>query len=174
LRLAKQKEPAATETNTADFAGETNADLTGMNILLAEDNPVNMAVGTRQLKKVGCSVDVADNGIDAVTLWRERKHRIVILDCQMPKMDGYEAAQKIREIEQEQKLPQTFIIALTACAMDGDRELCLAAGMNDYISKPVKESELKAALGRGVANNKKVFSGAANGSHENAKKSCNA
>jgi two-component system, sensor histidine kinase and response regulator len=174
LRFMKQKETnsVATETIIPEFVNDTDDDLTGVNVLLAEDNPVNKVVGTRQLKKIGCCVDVADNGVDALTLWRQKKHRIVLLDCQMPEMDGYEAAQKIREIEHEQKLPQTFIIALTACAMEGDRELCLAAGMNDYISKPVKESELKAALGRGLARNKKTFSAAEN-SHENAKKSCN-
>ncbi|HEV2454773.1 MAG TPA: response regulator, partial [Verrucomicrobiae bacterium] len=68
-----------------------------------------------------------------------------------PEMDGYEAAQKIREMEREQGLPRSFIVALTACAMEGDRELCLAAGMDEYISKPVKEGELRAALGRAAA-----------------------
>jgi signal transduction histidine kinase len=176
LRLAKQKGggPVATETTTPGFADVPDDGLNGMKVLLAEDNLVNKVVGTRQLKKIGCCVDVVENGIDAVALWREKRHSIVLLDCQMPEMDGYEAAQKIREIEREQQLPKTFIIALTACAMEGDREICLDAGMDDYISKPVKESELKAALGRGLAKNKQAFSAATNHSGENSKESCNA
>jgi signal transduction histidine kinase/AmiR/NasT family two-component response regulator len=171
LRLAKQKQagPVAIESANPEFPDDAVADLKEMKVLLAEDNPVNKVVGMRQLKKIGCCVDATENGVDAVALWREKRHSIVLLDCQMPEMDGYEAAQKIREIEGEQQLPQTYIIALTACAMEGDRELCLAAGMDDYISKPVKESELKAALGRGLANSKKAFPGAAEHSVENAK-----
>jgi two-component system sensor histidine kinase/response regulator len=126
-------------------------DFRGVRILLAEDNQINQVVGIRQLKKMGCEVEVATNGVQALEAWREKKHRIILLDCQMPEMDGYEASQKIREIEREQNLPHTYILALTACAMEGDRELCLAAGMDDYISKPVREGELRAALARGVA-----------------------
>ena len=146
-------------------------DLKGVAVLLAEDNDVNQVVGMRQLKKIGCNVDVAANGSEAVAKWTEKKHRIVLLDCQMPEMDGYEAAQKIREIEREQKLPQTYIIALTACAMQGDRELCLAAGMDDYIPKPVKEGELKAALERGLAKNQKSFSAMGGNLREGSKES---
>jgi two-component system, sensor histidine kinase and response regulator len=159
LKLAKQKGagPATAPATAPEFVGVDSDDaLKGIQILFAEDNPVNQTVGARQLKKIGCDVDVVANGLDAVALWREKKHRIVLLDCQMPEMDGYEAAQKIREIEREQQLPGTYIIALTACAMDGDRELCLAAGMDYYISKPVKEGELKAALGRGLAKSQKT------------------
>ena len=72
------------------------------------------------------------------------------MDCQMPEMDGYAASQKIRELEREKQLPHTPIIAMTANAMQGDRELCLAAGMDDYLAKPVNERDLKAVLERAV------------------------
>jgi two-component system, sensor histidine kinase and response regulator len=153
MRLEKQK-PGGKRAEKAQVGPlvdlHPKVDFKGVRILLAEDNQINQVVGARQLKKMGCEVEVAINGVQAVEAWRERKHRLILLDCQMPEMDGYEASQKIREIEREQNLPRTFILALTACAMQGDRELCLAAGMDDYISKPVKEEELRAALARGI------------------------
>jgi CheY-like chemotaxis protein len=125
--------------------------------LLAEDNPINQIVSVKQLKKMGCEVNVASNGIEVLEAWREKRHRIILMDCQMPQMDGYKAAQKIRHSESAENLPHTFIIALTDCAMQGDRELCLATGVNDYISKPVNEMELRAALERGIAETKISF-----------------
>jgi signal transduction histidine kinase len=154
LRLLKQKQGGkrAEKAHVMPLGDlNPNVDFKGVRILLAEDNQINQVVGTRQLKKIGCEVEVVTNGIEVLEAWRQKKHRVILLDCQMPEMDGYEASQKIREIEREQNLPHTYILALTACAMQGDRELCLAAGMDDYISKPVKEEELRAALGRGVA-----------------------
>jgi CheY-like chemotaxis protein len=154
LRLLKQKQGGkrAEKAHVMPLGDlNPNVDFKGVKILLAEDNQINQVVGTRQLKKMGCEVEVVTNGIEVLEAWRQKKHRVILLDCQMPEMDGYEASQKIREIEREQNLPHTYILALTACAMQGDRELCLAAGMDDYISKPVKEEELRAALARGVA-----------------------
>ncbi len=174
MRFAKQKGAATImkQETTPELSGfDPGNDLKGIAVLLAEDNRVNQVVGAKQLKKIGCCVDVAANGSEALAEWVTKKHRIILLDCQMPEMDGYEAAQKIREIEREQRLPQTYIIALTACAMQGDRELCLAAGMDDYIPKPVKEGELKAALVRGLAKKQKTFSAANGGSREGIKES---
>ena len=175
LRFVKQKGAvAAVAKKEITLALECNgpgSDFKGVAVLLAEDNRVNQVVGMRQLKKLGCDVDVAADGSVALAEWVEKKHRIVLMDCQMPEMDGYEASQKIREIEREQKLPQTYIIALTACAMEGDRELCLAAGMDDYIPKPVKEGELKAALGRGLAKIQQSFSPTKGSLSEEAKAS---
>ena len=131
-------------TNLSTDAGALN----GAEVLLAEDNRVNQLVGLRQLKKLGCEVELAGNGAEAVNLWNQRKFPIILMDCQMPGMDGYAATQKIREMEREQNLQPAYIIAMTACAMKGDRELCLAAGMDDYISKPVKDSQLREALAR--------------------------
>jgi two-component system, sensor histidine kinase and response regulator len=153
LRLARQHgaSMAGDKTTAANITSVLSADeFKGVEVLLAEDNRVNQVVGLRQLKKMGCEVDIAGNGREALDAWEGKKYRIILMDCQMPEMDGYEATQKIREIEQAQKLPRTYIIALTACAMEGDRELCLAAGMDDYISKPVRDGELKDAMARGI------------------------
>jgi CheY-like chemotaxis protein len=124
--------------------------LKGVRILLAEDNKINQIVGVKQLQKLGCEVDLASNGIEAVEAWQREKYQIILMDCQMPEMDGYAATQKIRELETAQNAPHSRIIAMTAHTMQGDRELCLAAGMDDYISKPVDGKELKAALEKGA------------------------
>jgi len=118
-----------------------------MRIILAEDNKINQLVGVKQLNKLGYdNVQVAANGTEAVAMWQLDHSGIILMDCQMPEMDGYEATRKIRELEGEANLPRTWIVAMTANAMQGDRELCLAAGMDDYISKPVNTDELRNAL----------------------------
>jgi signal transduction histidine kinase len=122
-------------------------------VILAEDNKVNQLVGLKQLKKLGCAnVRVVENGMEAVAAWQQDPAVIILMDCQMPEMDGYQATQKIRELEAEERLPRTRIIAMTANAMQGDRELCLAAGMDDYIAKPVEAGELNRALQKAAAN----------------------
>jgi len=122
-------------------------------VILAEDNKVNQLVGLKQLKKLGyANVRVVENGMEAVAAWQQDPAVIILMDCQMPEMDGYQATQKIRELEAEERLPRTRIIAMTANAMQGDRELCLAAGMDDYIAKPVEAGELKQVLQKAVAN----------------------
>ena len=118
----------------------------GVRVLLAEDNETNKMVAVRRLQKLGCQVDVASNGLEAVEAWRPDKYSIILMDCQMPQMDGYEAARRIRSLEADQNSSRTRIVAMTASAMHGDRELCLAAGMDDYISKPVNENKLKNVL----------------------------
>jgi CheY-like chemotaxis protein len=116
-------------------------------ILFAEDNKINQMVAVKQLKKMGYhNVEVVGNGLQAVKARQQGNYAVILMDCQMPEMDGYEATQKIREFERSQNLPPVPIIAMTASAMQGDRELCLAAGMDDYLSKPVNESGLRAII----------------------------
>ena len=103
-------------------------------------------VGLKQLQKLGCVVDIAKNGLEAVEAWQRGKYQAILMDCEMPELDGYEAARKIRELEAAQKLSPVRIIAMTAHAMQGDRDRCLAAGMNDYVAKPVDAKALKVAL----------------------------
>jgi two-component system sensor histidine kinase/response regulator len=149
LRLQKQKSGKLLVANTSGpelIAADDAGILNGVEVLLGEDDQISQFVEMRQLAKIGCRVDVAVNGVEVLKAWREKKYRVILLDCQMPEMDGYATVQKIREIERAENLSHTHVIALTACAMEGDRELCLAAGMDGYISKPFKEHELKDVL----------------------------
>jgi PAS domain S-box-containing protein len=118
-------------------------------VLVVEDNVVNQQVERRLLEKIGCRVDVAANGQEAVTVLARLAYDIVFMDCQMPEMDGFTATATIREQDAatSQHVP---IVAMTANAMQGDRERCLAAGMDDYVSKPVQFDELVAMLRKWV------------------------
>ena len=117
-----------------------------MHILLAEDNPVNQKVALRMLERIGFSAEVANNGVEALQALEDKHYDVVLMDMQMPEMDGLEATRRIVEKYPEPDRP--YIIALTANAMQGDRERCLAAGMNDYISKPIRMEDLHQAFER--------------------------
>ena len=122
------------------------ADFSNKQILLVEDNAVNQMVATTMLEKYGCHITPAGNGKEALTLVKQRQFDLIFMDCQMPEMDGYEATQAIRLLENKNKVKPTPIVALTANAMKGDDEKCFNAGMDDYVSKPVKQNELEEML----------------------------
>ena len=115
-------------------------------ILLAEDNLINQKVALGMLKKIGLRVDVVSNGQEAITALTQKPYSLVLMDCQMPVMDGYEATAHIRKASSPVLNPNIPIIALTAHAMQGDREKCLEAGMNDYITKPIAAQDLLTIL----------------------------
>ncbi len=117
-------------------------------ILLAEDNLINQKIVTRLLEGRGFTVDAVATGRDALRMVLRERYAIVLMDCQMPEMDGYQATGEIRALEGVQALPRTPIVAITANAMAGDRELCLHAGMDDYVSKPLAVAELDRVLSR--------------------------
>lgn len=112
------------------------------NILLAEDNAVNQRLAVRILEKYHHRVTVANNGAEAFELIRKRRFDVILMDVQMPIMGGFEATAKIRDWERENRLPRTPVVALTAHAMVGDREKCIQAQMDEYISKPLKPNQL--------------------------------
>ena len=115
-------------------------------VLLAEDNAINQKLAIRLLEKMGCRVDVAANGIEAVQMSAQVPYSLILMDCLMPEMDGFDATRQIREREAGgRRIP---IVALTANAMAGDRERCLDAGMDDYLSKPFRADDLRAVFSR--------------------------
>ncbi|MDH5259214.1 MAG: response regulator, partial [Gammaproteobacteria bacterium] len=115
-------------------------------ILVAEDNPVNQMVASELLEGYGCIVTPAGNGIEAVAMFNEQDFDLILMDCQMPEMDGFEATGRIRQKEAKNPIRRVPIVAFTANAMQGDREKCIKSGMDDYISKPVNCKDLEHIL----------------------------
>jgi CheY-like chemotaxis protein len=119
-------------------------------VLLAEDNKLNQIVAAGTLQKLGYDVEIVDGGVDAVQACRHNRFDVILMDVMMPDMDGYQATAEIRSLEATNGGIPTPIIGLSARAMDGDRDIALAAGFNDYLTKPLREDELKDALDRWI------------------------
>ena len=117
---------------------------------MAEDNGVNQLVAKRLLKRYGFRADLAANGIEVIEALKTRNYDVILMDVQMPEMSGFEATERIRLNDNLSKQP--WIIALTANALEGDRERCLEVGMNDYLSKPLRPQDLKESLIRAGKN----------------------
>jgi CheY-like chemotaxis protein len=117
-------------------------------LLLAEDNAINQKVAVHLLRKLGWAADVAPDGKSACELVQKHKYELILMDCQMPVIDGYTATSLIRSSEVSGTTARTPIIALTANAMEGERERCLGAGMDDYIAKPLQLDSLRRVLDR--------------------------
>lgn len=143
LGRARPARPTPAEPRVAPITKES------LRVLLAEDNDINQKVAVSMLSRMGATVDVAENGKVAVEMVRRESYDVVLMDCQMPVMDGFEATRAIRSIDAKMSR-HTPIVALTAIAMQGDRERCLAAGMDDYVSKPIEPEALSAAIDRAL------------------------
>lgn len=146
-----QKSSKLSEVNPKEFIPKDNQISpfpSSLRILLTEDNEINQKVIVAMLKKMRLSVDIANSGFEAIELLKKNYYDILLMDVQMPGMDGFETTKQIRQSVGDIQNPNIPIIALTAHAMIGDRELCLKAGMNDYVSKPINPDELKAAIQR--------------------------
>ena len=148
---------AVADEEESDPAPATPVNVRPLRILLAEDNPVNQRVARMQLAKLGYRATIVCDGRAAFDAVRSRRFDVVLMDCQMPEIDGFEATRQIRAWEAGRKsggehFAPIHIVAMTANAMHGDREACLAVGMNDYVSKPARPAELADALARASAN----------------------
>jgi CheY-like chemotaxis protein len=137
--FSREAPESVTPTAREDRTAERLQDIRGAWILLVEDNEINQQVARELLEGAGLPVAIATNGEEAVGAVKKKDFEAVLMDVQMPVMDGYQATREIRKDERLKGLP---IIAMTAHAMTGDREKCLKAGMNDYVSKPIDPDEL--------------------------------
>lgn len=138
-------QPSASRVTPDEAANET-ADRRKPAVLLVEDNSVNLKVLRLHLSFLDCRFLIARNGRDGVALFRDHEVDLILMDIMMPLMDGFEAARQIRRLERDQGARQTPIIAITAHVDPRDQHLCISAGMNDYLSKPVNGADLRRAI----------------------------
>ena len=139
LPLEQTRQFASGSSAPERLAEET---LSGLRVLLVEDNRINRQLAETNLKNLNCDVTTAEHGQEAVVLVQEKTFDIILMDCQMPVMDGFEATRIITTMIADNQIPETPIVALTANAMQGDRERCLDVGMNDYATKPIRKKAL--------------------------------
>ncbi len=130
--------------------GEISSIKQPLRILMAEDNAINQRVGKLILQRAGYHIDLVSDGNEAVSAHKAHPYDLILMDCQMPTMDGFEASRQIRRLDDKQPV----IVAVTANALLGEREKCLEAGMNDYLSKPFQAEQLVAVVRKWAAERK--------------------
>ncbi len=140
--------PTAATKRASSSASSANQDPKKVRVLVVEDNPINQRVAACLLAKIGYAADIASGGKEALSSLQSRSYDAILMDCMMPEMDGYETTARIRRLSDQGST--TPIIALTANALEGDRDRCIAAGMDDYIAKPVRSQVLAKVLGRWI------------------------
>ncbi|MBE2214516.1 MAG: response regulator [Opitutaceae bacterium] len=145
IQRALQAESAAPATTAPGAPGDAAPALPTLRVLIAEDNPVNQRLTRIQLKKLGFEADLACNGLEVLEAFERVNYDVIFMDCQMPELDGYDTA---RRLAAHPRRPEVRIVAMTANAMQGDRDKCLESGMDDYLSKPTRPDDLAAALRR--------------------------
>lgn len=138
--------PVDTSSQNGNSCVATAAD-GPLRILMAEDNVINQKVGKLILQRAGFNIDLVADGNEALSAHRANPYDLILMDCQMPVMDGFEACRQIRQLSH----PQPVIIAVTANALVGERERCLKAGMDDYLSKPFQAEQLVAVVRKWIA-----------------------
>lgn len=121
-------------------------------ILVVEDNPLNQKIIAKQMKHLGFACDLANDGKKGIEQWKSKNYKLILTDCHMPNIDGYEMTKSIRQLEKSKKLPPIPVVAVTGAAMTGDSKRCYDAGMSDFISKPVQLTELKEVLNKWYCN----------------------
>jgi len=148
LAKIKTKTSADFSASNMPVTVENNTDtiVSSIKILVVEDNPINQLVITSLLKKIGYHADILQNGVECLKATKDTWYDLIFMDCQMPELDGYDTTKRIRKEPDTQTNPDVVIIAMTANAMQGDRDKCIAAGMNDYLSKPIRTNELVKTL----------------------------
>lgn len=124
-------------------------ELKELKILVAEDNRINQRIAILTFKQLGVSIDIASNGMEALEMYRKKQYDLILMDMQMPEMDGLEATSEIRSFEQQAKMShRAVIVALTGSEPTEKRDVCLEAGMNDYMEKPIQEKLLRSLIAK--------------------------